>query len=108
MTAMIRVESGQFARELQGLAIVVNGQDVGVIDGPVTEVETPKGWSIIVLGHGIGRSAPARFHAYADDVIEVFVHRREDGRVPGGGLLGGRYFLTAEHPQPLPAAPPDL
>lgn len=105
MTAIIRVNLGEHAEELTGQPIIVNGVELGVTNGPITEVETARGWSIIVLGHGWDQTAPARFHAYRDDIIEVYAERFQDDRVPGGGLLGGRYYLRVEHPQPLPPDP---
>lgn len=105
MTAIIRVHLGEHADELTGQPIIVSGAELGVTDGPLTEVETPKGWNIIVIGHGWDQTGPARFHAYQNDVIDVFAERFTDGRVPGGGLLGGRYYLRVEHPRPLPPDP---
>lgn len=105
MTATIRVQLGEHATELAGQPIIINGVERGVTDGPVTEVEAPKGWSIVVIGHGWDQTGPARYHAYEGDVVEVFAERYEDGRVPAGGLLGGRYFLRVEHPQPVPPEP---
>ncbi|HHU10849.1 MAG TPA: hypothetical protein GXZ60_12680 [Intrasporangiaceae bacterium] len=105
MTATIRVDLGDHAAELKGQPIIVNGVELGVTDGQVTDVVTERGWSIIVIGHGWDQTGPARFHAYKDDLIQVYAERFSDGRVPGGGLLGGRYYLRVEHPRPLPPDP---
>lgn len=106
MSAIVRVNLGEHADELTNLPITVNGVELGVTTGDTTEVEVTPGWSIIELGHGFDRTAPARFHAYRVDQVEVHAHRFEDGRVPAGGLLGGRYYLTVVHSQPTPPEPP--
>lgn len=105
MTAIVRVNLGGHADELTNLPIIVNGVELGVTKGETTEVEVQPGWSIIELGHGVTQCAPARFHAYRVDHVDVHAHRYEDGRVPAGGMLGGRYYLTVVHSQPPPEPP---
>lgn len=105
MTAIVRVDLGLHAAELANQPIIVNGEELGRTRGAVTDVEVGPGWSIIVLGHGWDQTAPARFHAYDHDIVEVDVFRFEDGIVPGGGLLGGRFGLRVTHPQPTPPDP---
>ncbi|MBC7310577.1 MAG: hypothetical protein H5T81_11190 [Tetrasphaera sp.] len=105
MTAILRVNLGEHAEELQNLPITVNGVQLGVTKGETTEVEVEPGWSIIEIGHGFDSTAPARFHAYRVDHVDVYVHRYQDDRVPAGGILGGRYYLTVEHSQPTPPDP---
>ncbi|MCA1782608.1 MAG: hypothetical protein ABR500_10460 [Dermatophilaceae bacterium] len=106
MTAIVRVDTGSYAEDLRGLPIVVNGHDVGQVTDQVTEVETEPGWSIIVLGHGLAQSAPARFYAYRDDVVQVQARRTEESMVPIGGVLGGLYSLFVTHSRPATDALP--
>ena len=101
MTAIVRVDIADHAEDLEGLPIVVNGQDLGRVTGRVTEVETAPGWSIIVLGHGLEQSAPARFYAYREDVVQVEARRTEESMVPIGGVLGGLYSLFVTHSRPV-------
>jgi hypothetical protein len=43
MSAIVRVDIGDHAEQLEGLPIVVNGRDRGAVSGRVTEVETETG-----------------------------------------------------------------
>jgi hypothetical protein len=101
MSAIVRVDIGDHAEQLEGLPIVVNGRDRGAVSGRVTEVETETGWSIIVLGHGLAQSAPARFYAYPNDIVQVEARRTEESMVPVGGVLGGLFSLFVTHSRPL-------
>lgn len=105
MTAIVRVNLGEHADELANLPIIVNGVELGVTKGESTEVQVEPGWSIIEIGHGFDQTAPARFHAYRVDHVDVHAHRYEDGRVPAGGMLGGRYYLTVVHSKETPPDP---
>lgn len=106
MTALVRVDIGDHAKDLTGLPIVVNGVDLGRVTGRVTEVETSPGWSIIVLGHGLEQSAPARFYAYREDVVQVEARRTEESMVAVGGVLGGLYSLFVTHSRPVTGQAP--
>ena len=106
MTAIVRVDLGTHTDELDGRSIVVNGVEVGQTSGQVTEVQIPRGWSIIVLGRGWDQTNPARFYAYRDDVIEVRVEKNEDAMLSVGGVLGGRYSLRITPWRPAPADEP--
>lgn len=106
MSAIVRVDLGQFADDLAGAPIVVNGREVGRVGDQVTEAEIEPGWSIIVLGHGWDQTNPARFYAYREDVVEVRAEKNEDARLAVGGVMGGRYSLHIAHWRPAPADEP--
>lgn len=105
MTAIVRVDLDAYTDDLTGRAIVVNGHEVGRTGDQVTEAEIEPGWSIIVLGTGLNQSAPARFYAYRDDVVQVRAHKNEDAMVPIGGVAGGAYSLIVTHSRPAPEEP---
>lgn len=102
MTAIVRVDLGQYVDDLSGRPIVVNGHEVGRTSGQITEAEIQPGWSIIILGHGLDSSAPARFYAYRSDVVQVRAHKNVEPMVPIGGVAGGLYSLVVTHSRPAP------